>query len=66
MMVLLALIGYTLVLIAFSLYSLYAIHHLNEYGYSGVASQLALKIYVGYSSVVVILSMIGILAGVLT
>jgi len=60
------LIAYLFVLIVFFLYSLYAVHHLNEYGYSGDASQLALKIYLGYSSIVIMVSLVGIFVGLMS
>ena len=35
---------YLLFLLGYGLYSTYAIHHLNEYGYSGDASQQVLRL----------------------
>ncbi len=57
------LMGYGLFLLGYVLYSVYAIHHLNEYGYSGDASQRILRLYLGTSSLITIASIVGILIG---
>lgn len=53
-------------LTGFALYSIYAVHHLNEYGYSGAASQQILRIYLGSAAVIIIVTVAGLLFGVLT
>lgn len=59
-----ALLGfYGLFSIGFLLYSIYAAHHLNEYGYSGDASQQALRAYIFVTSVIFIMSLVGIAVG---
>ena len=40
-------------LIGYTLYSLYAFHHLNEFGYSSDTSTHMLRVYVGISLVVI-------------
>ncbi len=50
-------------LLAHVLYSIYAIHHLNEYGYSGGASRYMLRLYAGFSSLVAILTLLAVVYG---
>ena len=47
---------YILFLIGYGLYSIYAIHHLNEYGYSGVASQRVLRVYIGCAGLIILIT----------
>ncbi|MBI2589680.1 hypothetical protein HYW32_01490 [Candidatus Berkelbacteria bacterium] len=61
-----AIIVYLCLLLTFVLYSVYAAHHLNEYGYSGDASQSMLRAYIGFASVVILLTFVGIIIGALT
>lgn len=60
---LLAFIGYGVFLLLFSFYSIYAVHHLREFGYSGDASQRVLKLYIGFTALVVVVTVIGIVFG---
>lgn len=60
-------VGLALVaLLAFGLYSVYAVHHLNEYGYSGDASQQMLRGYFGCATVIVLTTVVSVIIGVLT
>lgn len=50
-------------MLLFSFYSIYAVHHLREFGYSGDASQRVLKLYIGFTALVVVVTVIGIVFG---
>lgn len=63
---LLAVAIFLLALLAYALYSVYAVHHLNEYGYSGDASQMMLRFYLGCSSLIVLLAIVAVLVGMVT
>lgn len=62
-MLLVAIGLFLIYLLAHALYSIYAIHHLNEYGYSGDASQYMLRLYAGFSSLVVIVALAAVIYG---
>ncbi|MBI4032128.1 hypothetical protein HY374_00300 [Candidatus Berkelbacteria bacterium] len=53
-------------LVGFGLYSVYAVHHLNEYGYSGDASQQMIRTYLGCASLIILLAIAGVIAGIMT
>jgi hypothetical protein len=56
---------YLLFLLGYGLYSTYVIHHLNEYGYSGDASQQVLRLYVGCAGTVLFLTAVLILYAII-
>ncbi|MCA9388292.1 hypothetical protein KC644_00850 [Candidatus Berkelbacteria bacterium] len=64
--ILLAFLAYGVFLLAFSFYSIYAIHHLNEFGYSGDASQRMLKVYIGFTVTVLTLTVVGVISGLVS
>lgn len=51
---------YVILLIGYVLYSLYAFHHLNEFGYSSDTSSYMLRVYLAIS-VVILLATVGAL-----
>lgn len=57
---------FLLFLAGYALYSTYAAHHLNEFGYSGDASQRMLRAYAGVTAVVIIGTVATILIGLFT
>ena len=59
-------LGFFLFLASYFLYSVYAIHHLNEFGYSGDASQSMLRFYFGFTIVVLVAALIGLTVGFFT
>lgn len=59
-------VAYLIFLLGYSLYSIYAIHHLNEFGYSGDASQTMLRFYIAVSSIVLLTTAITVLVGFFT
>lgn len=58
--------GFLLFLIGYTLYSTYAIHHLNEFGYSGDASQRMLRVYIALAVMVIIFTIVAIIVGIFT
>ena len=49
---------YLIFLLGYGLYSTYAMHHLNEYGYSGDASQQVLRLYVGCAGGIIVATIV--------
>lgn len=47
---------YLLVLLGYSLYSMYAFHHLNEYGYSVETTQYMFRVYLISSAIIVVIT----------
>jgi len=58
--------GFLLFLVGYTLYSTYAIHHLNEFGYSGDASQRMLRVYILLAATLSILTIVAVVIGVIT
>ncbi|MBI4185688.1 hypothetical protein HY524_01390 [Candidatus Berkelbacteria bacterium] len=58
--------AFLLFILAYTLYSLYAVHHLNEFGYSGETSQRMLRMYIGFTAIVIVATLTAIGLGLLT
>lgn len=65
-MVSLAIAGaiYILLLIGYILYSVYAFHHLNEFGYSDDTSGRMLRIYLGLSLFIILIAIVIVVIGI--
>lgn len=66
-MVSLAIAGaiYILLLIGYVLYSVYAFHHLYEFGYSADTSSQMLRIYLGLSLFIILIAIVMVVIGVI-
>lgn len=54
---------YMLLLAGYILYSVYAFHHLNEFGYSDDTSSKMLRIYLGLSLFIILIAIIIVAIG---
>ncbi len=54
---------YSLVLLAYALYSLYAFHHLGEFGYSTDVSNRMLRTYVACTAIILLVTALVVMAG---
>jgi hypothetical protein len=54
---------YILLLTGYALYSVYAFHHLNEFGYSADTSSQMLRIYLGLSLFIILIAIVTVVLG---
>ena len=61
-----ALVAYSVFLAIYILYSIYAFHHLNEYGYSGSVSQQMVRVYLVISGAILLLTGVAVFIGLVS
>ena len=54
---------YVMLLIGYMLYSLYAFHHLNEFGYSSDTSSYMLRVYLVLTVIILCITVGALMAG---
>jgi hypothetical protein len=68
MMPVLAIAGviYLILLVGYVFYSIYAFHHLNEFGYSSDTSSHMFRVYLGISSAILLATIASIIIGLVS